>query len=283
MLKTLGYLLAGLILAGSVRAEPDLAGSADYPLLKRFPLSWIEGFEQRETPEYRLTLSELKKVNNALVADRQQALSGKLTRITYRIPEPHRPEDAFDFFRRQIVDQSGEILFQCSGRDCGSSDLWANDLFGIARLYGLDRTQHYLAARLGGDYLALYAVQRGNRRVYLQLDVVSPQGGGSLGQQLRVTRRAAIVLDERDPAEVADQLVQLFGEFDPAQPFWLVVHVAGTDLQRALDASRALADQLKKGVREAGFDRVEAFGVGPLVPSVLGPHRRVLVVVRPEE
>ncbi|MFC6673553.1 DUF4892 domain-containing protein [Marinobacterium aestuariivivens] len=272
--------MTALMFSWAVWAQPDAGGSADYPLLKRFPQSWIEGYQQRETPEYLLMLSELKKANNVVVADRRLPLEGELTRITYRIPDPHLPADAFEHFRAQIEAQGGEVLYRCSSRDCGSSHYWANDFFGISQLYGLDRTQYYLAAKLGSDYLALYSVQRGNRRVYLQLDIIAPEGADDLMQQLQVSGSAVLSLEGRGPEEVADRLVQLLAEFAPGERFWLVVHWQGSEAEAAIEASGAYARQVGAVVRSAGYEQVEVFGVGPLVPSVLAGRERVLVVVR---
>lgn len=280
VLKRIWWLLIVVPLSTTALAQSDVRGSSDYPLLKRFPLSWIEDYQQRQTPEYLLMLSELKKVNNVVVADRRKPLEGKLTRITYRIPDPHLPADAFNHFREQIDAEGGEVLFRCSGRDCGSSHYWANDFFGIAQLYGLDRTQYYLAARLGSDYLALYTVQRGNRRVYLQLDVIAAEGADDLKQQLNVAGYATLSLDGREPLEVTDRLVQLLAEFPAGDRFWLVVHQQGRDTAAAIAASQGYAQQLADGVRQAGYEQIEAFGVGPLVPPVLAGRDSVLMVVR---
>ncbi|WP_156826383.1 DUF4892 domain-containing protein [Marinobacterium rhizophilum] len=281
MLRKTCLMLAGLLVSCAVMAEPDVEGSADYGLLKRFPLSWIEGYQQGPTPEYLLMLSELKKANNIVVADKRKALDGKLTRITYRIPDSHQPADAFEYYRSQLAALDAEVLFQCSGRDCGSSHYWANDFFGIAQLYGLDRTQFYMAARLGSDYLALYTVQRGNRRVYLQLDVISVAGGSALVQELRVAGFTKMALDPSAPMDVVDPIVQLLAEFEPQEVFWLVVHQQGNPVEDALVQSGTLAKQIETGVRGAGFENVQAFGVGPLVPSVLKDKAGALVVIRP--
>ncbi|UTW13286.1 DUF4892 domain-containing protein [Marinobacterium rhizophilum] len=283
MLRNTCLLLAGLLLSCVVAAQSDVEGAADYGLLKRFPLSWIESYQQGPTPEYLLMLSELKKANNIVVADKRKALDGQLTRITYRIPESHQSADAFEHFRDQLMAHGAEVLFQCTGRDCGSSHYWANDFFGIAQLYGLDRTQFYMAARLGADYLALYAVQRGNRRVYLQLDVVSAAGGSELVQQLKVEGYAALPFDPAAPLDVVDPVVQLLAEFEPGQAFWLVVHQQGRGAEETLAQSGLLARQIEAGVRSAGFETVQAFGVGPLVPSVLAGRAGALVVIRQVE
>jgi len=75
------------------------------------------------------------------------------------------------------------LLFWCQARDCGESSLWANEVFGNAKLVGADGQQEYLLLRLAApqdnSLVALYGITRGNRRAYLhveQLDASAPLG-----------------------------------------------------------------------------------------------------------
>ena len=75
------------------------------------------------------------------------------------------------------------MLFWCKARDCGESSLWANEVFGNAKLVGADGQQEYLLLRLAApqdnSLVALYGITRGNRRAYLhveQLDASAPLG-----------------------------------------------------------------------------------------------------------
>ncbi|MNT28098.1 hypothetical protein D3C72_1637600 [compost metagenome] len=75
------------------------------------------------------------------------------------------------------------MLFWCQARDCGESSLWANEVFGNAKLYGADDQQAYLLLRLAAPrdntLVALYSITRGNRKAYLhveQFDASSPLG-----------------------------------------------------------------------------------------------------------
>ena len=74
-------------------------------------------------------------------------------------------------------------MFWCQARDCGESSLWANEVFGNAKLVGADGQQEYLLLRLAApqdnSLVALYGITRGNRRAYLhveQLDAGAPLG-----------------------------------------------------------------------------------------------------------
>jgi len=68
-------------------------------------------------------------------------------------------------------------------RTSGESSLWANDVFGNAKLYGADDRQAYLLLRLAAPrdntLVALYSITRGNRKAYLhveQFDAAAPLG-----------------------------------------------------------------------------------------------------------
>ncbi len=95
--------------------------------------------------------------------------------------------------------QGAELLFWCQARDCGESSLWANEVFGNAKLYGADDRQAYLLLRLAeprnDTLVALYSITRGNRRAYLhveQFESAAPLGellptSATLLRQLRST------------------------------------------------------------------------------------------------
>ncbi len=189
--------LSGLMIfvAGSVFAEADLRGSSDYDGLKRYPLSWIVEYQAETSPDYQLALGKMKKKSGVIAPEKSRRLSGQLRQITYRIPEGHSAAEAFDFMAAQLQQQNAEELFRCKSRQCGNSHQWANQVFGVSRLYGVDRTQSYLAAKLGGDYIAVYSVIRGNKRVYLQLDILSDKSSEQVSDAASATETTKPVQD----------------------------------------------------------------------------------------
>ncbi len=162
------------LLSGSVSAEPY--GAADYPDIKRFPYSDIVQYSNAAESDYRFILGGLEKVNGVLRPEKEERVEGQLTQITYQIPENHLASEAFDFYLDQIKALGAEVLFECQGRACGSSNHWANDIFGYFRLYGPDVGQSYAAARADKRYFSLYSITRGNKRVFTRLEVVEAPG-----------------------------------------------------------------------------------------------------------
>ena len=155
----------------AVGAE-DQEGSADPPGLVRFPDSWIVAYEP-PTPMrgYEFVTGRVDRSQRDRRIDSAQRIAGRLVRVTYRLPTGTRYEDVIGHYQSLVADQDGEVVFTCRGRDCGRSTVWANDVFGVKELVAPDSAQFYLAAAIGKRLAAIYVVQRGNRRVYVHLEV----------------------------------------------------------------------------------------------------------------
>jgi hypothetical protein len=103
--------------------------------------------------------------------------------VTYELPPEHSAIQAFTVAREALQKLDAQLLFWCQARDCGESSLWANEVFGNAKLYGADNEQAYLLLRLAAPrentLVALYSITRGNRKAYLhveQFDASAPLG-----------------------------------------------------------------------------------------------------------
>lgn len=90
------------------------------------------------------------------------------------MPPEHSSQEAFAAARTALLKADATPLFWCERRDCGSSSLLANAVFGNAKLYGPDEQQAYLLVRLAApqenSLVAVYSITRGNRRAYLQAE-----------------------------------------------------------------------------------------------------------------
>jgi hypothetical protein len=187
-----GLLLAGLLLPTITWAErsvnvggPSSGGKASVIVtgedarlqLNGFPGASLESSSNAAVDDYTLALGTYRKVQGLWRVE-QQRLNGYLQRRTYRLPSNHSAREGFDFFAQQLQENSAQALFVCQSRDCGESNTWANNHFKILQLYGLDQYQHYGAYKLTlpgtqGVYVTIYAVLRGNKRVYVQLEVLA--------------------------------------------------------------------------------------------------------------
>lgn len=180
-------LVCSIALPTSVRAADDTL--LDHPLLPLttvFPGAVIAEYEVQDSANYRLVLGTLQRTRGEVVPDASQKLRGRLTQIVYAMPADLEADDVRDFFAEQLQALEAGTLFACEGRVCGSSNYWANDIFQRRILFGPERNQSYLAARVGGvgvesdesgesvegQYLAIYVVTRTNKRLYAYVEVL---------------------------------------------------------------------------------------------------------------
>jgi len=123
--------------------------------------------------EYILGLGALQKIGGRWRHKASETLSGELLRVTWQVNEGFTAEEGFQWLRQQLP-ENAELLFECTGRACGSSAQWANRVFKDRVLYGHDERQHYGVWRVQHDgaswAVVLYGVDRANRRHYLHME-----------------------------------------------------------------------------------------------------------------
>lgn len=259
-----------------------------------------------ETDEYVLALGSYKKIAGSWRVDRQQRLSGKLARYTLELPEGHSANNGFDFYLDQLQNFNFRELFHCKSRDCGTSNSWANNHFKNQLLYGLDQFQQYGAYEVTTAdekpfYVALYTVQRGNKRVYLQLDVLhvdkiiglgiasSPE---SIIKSLEINGYYVfpdlVAEDAQGNTNIQIKQAHLQALIDVLvqQADWKVALVghdyAPVTLAQQQKDSLVYAAQLKAALQEKGIAaaRMTTYGVGSLAPAGRGDRSARVEVVK---
>ena len=293
-------------LSVSAVAQPaDLTGNYnDHPLLDRFPDSEIVSVEFNEDANYRLVLSGLQRTRGVVTPETSERLRGDVTKIIYEVVQEFTGEDVFRFFQGQLTDRGYSDLFTCNGRGCGSSNYWANDIFRNRILYGPERNQYYLAARVDIEsemsaYLALYIITRGNRQIYAYVEIIEPGGTKTridvieenelldtlLEDGSVVASTLSFITDNRlSPQSNLAPIVNML-RTDMSLNVYLVVHLGGSgSLESLMSRSLARAELLKQQIQDQGIngDRITAQGVGPLAPTcaVGNCQDRIEVVLR---
>ena len=161
----------------------DVPGSQDLPIVPRMVDARIVDYRPATELERIYPLGSIRKISGQLRFDGQVSARGNVTSVTYELPSEHSSIEAFTAAREALQQQGAGLLFWCQARDCGESSLWANQVFGNAKLYGADDQQAYLLLRLAAPrdntLVALYSITRGNRKAYLhveQFDASAPLG-----------------------------------------------------------------------------------------------------------
>jgi outer membrane protein OmpA-like peptidoglycan-associated protein len=296
--KTAIYLVSLFLFCGvpgsyAFDASEDVAGSRDSDYFKRYARSKIEDYSQSNTADYLFSLSAPKTVNGVMELEYAERLSGELTRITYRAPDAEPSNQVFDHYSSQLKQLSHNLLYECHARECGDSNLWANSIFGIRKLYGPQRYQHYLAAQLTTDegplFVALYVVQRGNKRVYIQLDLLKPEDGrlGDLAvnpdtilEQLKINgvfNLRNLKFDASDGlAQESDKRLAAVVEAlkkNTRLKLYIVGNLSGADDLDVLKSRSLVRAEAVRGVLvDAGIEleRLIPQGIGPLAPVQQG-------------
>lgn len=249
--------------------------------LSVYDLAEPNRFKSRTVSDYRLVLGAVVKIDRQIRADSELRLAGDLQQFTWEIPRSHEPAEPFDHLRLQLLEGGAKVLYECSGRECGASNIWANDLFGYSTLYGRDDSQRYMVAEFNGNHYALYAVRRGNQRVYLHLDLVKGEAPLAGAWYAPLENQGYMVLPHwPDSPELAVKELASWLSTN-SRTVRLVVHQAGRDTALAQSESQAHAVTLRRQLIEEGVpaSRVEVYGVGNLVPSVLGAQNQLVVVI----
>tara|TARA_Y100000766_G_C18747460_1_gene526729 strand:- start:24 stop:722 length:699 start_codon:yes stop_codon:yes gene_type:complete len=216
-------------------------------------------------------------------------LRGDITKIIYEIAPEFTGQDVFDYFINEATERHYKNLFSCSGRECGSSNYWANDVFGNRVLYGPERNQYYSVFETASDgredFIAMYIITRGNRRVYAYFEFIEPGGAQSridifdsdrLLSELQAEQSVVLqnIEFENDLSLTRDSdisyLISLLKK-NPSLKFYLVAHLyqEGVESEELIARSHQRANILRQELVVGGIAReqIKAHGVGPFAPN----------------
>lgn len=228
------------------------------PLLEDYPgADLVDTSQDLDLISRNIILGPLKKINNLLGAERTEVVAGTRESRTLFVPNEKRSATVRAHYEKQLLRQ-GEILFECSGRTCGSSNYWANTVFAVPILYGPEQYQHYLVARLAnGNYLAVYLAMRGTQKLYVHIETTR------LPESSNRTRNVF-------ESDQIDELVAMTARMikEGVGEIHMVVHqglLQGESIADSVRRAAALGNKIKEQV--SGGDRINVHALGALAPS----------------
>ena len=239
-----------------------LAAPSPSPVLRA---EVIELQAQGEARSWRLPQARVTQEEALLDGEVAITVTGPWRGTRWAFPRGTDPRRAFEDLQAQLP---GTERFLCAGRDCGSSALYAHEVFGVADLYGRDGEQHYALVEASDGMRALYVSQRGTREVFAQL--IEVPGEDPALPRAAVAKRA---LAETGRLRLQAPEPALRSWFSAPEQAWLatlsgrwllLVHQQPEDGGRAevLAASQALAGTLAQSL---GGAEVQALGLGGAV------------------
>lgn len=276
--------------------------SAEMPPPEPFPDSRLEQEVTISSPGHLVLFSPVREVNNEIRSAAMARLPVKGVGQLYEVQGGANREEARDYYLRELQARGAQILFECSGRNCGRSNVWANQIFDQSSLYGRDNNQDYLVAgsvdENGKPWLTLvYTVTRANQRQYVWVEhLVSPQGTeipglgnesarikgpvivpwqGSITYRFEWSGADRRIINDWAGEEGARVILTAFSELQQNESF-------EESLARAEKAAKSLAQVLaKSGVSES---QQTIITVGPAVvvpnPDRQGDRVELMVITR---
>lgn len=130
-----------------------------------------------ESGEYQVMLAPIKRLIGQMQTDRSQSVAGQRTFGTWEWSRKGTLDSVIRHFDKYINSQ--DVIFRCTGRDCGANQLWANEIFDVARLVGRDSKQFYLVAKHHSPnnktvaFDLVYAVQRNRHLIMIHVERVA--------------------------------------------------------------------------------------------------------------
>lgn len=274
-----GFFLLLLLGASDTGADTRTAASGGMPeWLQQYPHAQIVQQQVQQPDDYVLPLGRLRKVDGVWRAQKDLRLKGELHRTTWVLPEGQTVPMAGQYYEALLASHEAQRLFACAARACGSSNEWANGVFNVRELYGPDRNQIYRAYVIEHEthwsYIALYLIERGNKRSYVHIDHMRVEGAavGSYLSLLEINRYLSVKRDELKQPQSLTQKLDAVAQYLAANPkhhVRLVGHAYGSgDVKALQQSSLHLARQLAAMLKKSGVDekRLQPFGVGPLAP-----------------
>ncbi|MFC7295688.1 DUF4892 domain-containing protein [Marinobacter aromaticivorans] len=150
-----------------------------------FPESTLEAKVSIESSGHLVLFSPVREVNNEIRSESMARLPVSGEGRLYQIARDANRREAREHYLGLLRDRGAQILFECSGIRCGRSNVWANQIFNQAVLYGRDATQDYLVAGVVADdgsrwLTSVYTVTRGNLREYVWIEHLKVAAGAAV-------------------------------------------------------------------------------------------------------
>ncbi|MFL0799933.1 MAG: DUF4892 domain-containing protein [Agarilytica sp.] len=256
--------------------------------------------EENENTAYRLALSPLKKINGEWISEQESLVLGSVKRKTIELGRPYGLKNAWLQVQSVFSGENAALIYACEAMSCGSSNAWANERFAVKQLYGLDLSQFYQVWELnrhGVKQLAVvYLVQRGNKRIYFQQDIITPKN-----QTISFVPSEEVVAKtfyrdkqveiaglsfEQGKVRINEKYLASYAKAFNQQPFRSLMIVGHDYLSDDEAANRTRSESYAKVVRDAlvalgvQSKRIQVRGAGSLSPVTDSRNARVVVLLR---
>ncbi len=281
-----GIAVLVVLAAASAQADEDVQGSADHPLISRYPGSYISDYRVAEFDEFTLPLGKLKE--DGTTYEKSRHVEGKITHIIYEPPEHRSILELYRNYEGALKNARFEVLFSCvNGAGCGKGNptLWA--AAGQENWPDLSRLLTARLARPEGDVYVSLLIWEWGLQNHIELYVIEtkPMESGlitvdaaALAGDIERTGHSALYgiyfdtgkAELKPESDAAIQEVAKLLRQDPALKLLVVGHTDNVgalpwnlDLSKRRAAAVVQALTAEHGIAGA---RLVALGDGPSAP-----------------
>jgi len=280
-----------LLTAAAASASEDPSGSRDPLGIERFPNAVIVRYERENEPTVReFVVSRVDRKQREVRIENEIRVPAGLESATYEMPAGTRREEVIDHY---LASLGPDEVFRCRARACGRSNDWANSIFEEAILYGPDSNQFYLAGERDGKLVSVYVIERGNKRIYAHLQVLTPEEPVAIRRNRQVAERLGAdglamlngvrpLPDGSLPDEARQALADIasglaiFG----GEQIYVVCHMYGSaPTAELLNRAGQCAEEAVTILSAVEGPEYVPFAAGPLLPRVSGNISRIELVL----
>jgi outer membrane protein OmpA-like peptidoglycan-associated protein len=256
-----------------------MEGSADHPLIRRYPGSMISRYRQSEFDTFEIPLGPAKRADEFTKSKR---VEGKVTAILYKSPEGRSLAEIFKNYESALKNAGFEVLFACADKKCGVGA--TKNYLGGENQWSEDE-QRAIALRRPGPPEVHVVLRVFYQRTWLAVVEAKPMEEGKvevnaavLGQGLEASGHFAVygIFFDTGKADLdpkSDPTLREIAKFLTEHPK-AKLHVVGhTDNVGALSGNLDLSNRRAQSVIKAlatryrvASDRLSAHGVASLSP-----------------
>ncbi len=176
--RCLQSLVAVVLLGLSWAAAADSFREAP----EAFPQSRLQLTKPIESSGHLVLFSPTREVRNEIRSKVMARLPVRGEGLLYEISRDASRHDARNHYLKRLQARGAQVLFECSGINCGRSNVWANQVFEQPKLLGRDTEQDYFVVAAldeqGRQWLtSVYTVTRGNLREYVWVEHLNVTDG----------------------------------------------------------------------------------------------------------
>ncbi len=246
--------------------------------LPAYPNARTELSVNESRQNHPIITHRMKRVNGVVTSDGAKWLDGHLIRHLYFLPPGHSSNQGYEFYVSLLRAEGVETLFECRSFSCGASNFWANDIFDISTLYGQDKEQAFYIGKKQNIFYAVYAVRRGNGRIYTLVDVFKPHDYDMESAAVQSSGSSFLRLASgKSEIEKSSDLTSFSANMnsDSSMNALLIIHSTVTDTLAELDTwqikMQALQDSIVQYLKEQGISESRLrFNIS------IGTHENVL-------